>query len=313
MSLSRQLHTHKPFHTSTQIEVPCVPEDQIKELTAEQKNEVFTKIITATDPNVSKAVTRFHYREGVFKLDPGVDNLAVHFRMDGILVHKDSDEAAAQHSKNAESGAAKTKTTAVAQTGDGDEAKEGESGDSSTSTSTGTSTGADSALKNQFNFSDRSSQTFNNPMRDREVSTEPPPTASFGANITQWEIFDTYLADLEQQAAEKESKTQKSQFAVAAATEEDEPVAVVADNEQAWSVDDVLNSSDFALAVQTMERMVTQNAEAECFHDYKYYEVSVTTVASVNHYSPIALLPHTHLLIIFSFFFSFLYSSCLTK
>ena len=31
------------------------------------------------------------------------------------------------------------------------------------------------AMKNSFDYSDRAAQTFNNPMRERGVATEPPP------------------------------------------------------------------------------------------------------------------------------------------
>lgn len=54
-------------------------------------------------------------------------------------------------------------------------------------------------LTNQFNFSERASQTYNNPMRDRTTMTEPPPRATFSSNATQWEIYDAYLEDFEQQ------------------------------------------------------------------------------------------------------------------
>ncbi len=54
-------------------------------------------------------------------------------------------------------------------------------------------------LTNQFNFSERASQTYNNPARDRFTMTEPPPRINFSANATQWEIYDSYLEDFEQQ------------------------------------------------------------------------------------------------------------------
>src|SRR6185312_5128196 len=79
-----------------QIEVRRTPDDQIRHLTEEQLNEVFTKVITATNPNVSKALTRFNYQEGVFKVAPTVTHLAVHFEMDGVLIHVDSEEAREQ-------------------------------------------------------------------------------------------------------------------------------------------------------------------------------------------------------------------------
>ena len=51
---------------------------------------------------------------------------------------------------------------------------------------------------NQFNFSERASQTNNNPLRDRTTMTEPPPRVNFSANANQWEIFDAYQEDFEQ-------------------------------------------------------------------------------------------------------------------
>ena len=36
-------------------------------------------------------------------------------------------------------------------------------------------------------------QTFNNPRRDRKVSTEPPSTETFSANVSHWEIYDAYV------------------------------------------------------------------------------------------------------------------------
>jgi len=71
-------------------------------------------------------------------------------------------------------------------------------------------------LTNQFNFSDRASQTFNNPSRvglilfsnslnifflykDRETFVEQIPRAVFSDNISQWSIFDAYNEDFDQQ------------------------------------------------------------------------------------------------------------------
>lgn len=35
------------------------------------------------------------------------------------------------------------------------------------------------ATKNSFDYSDRAAQTFNNPMRERGVATEPPPVLTY--------------------------------------------------------------------------------------------------------------------------------------
>lgn len=49
--------------------------------------------------------------------------------------------------------------------------------------------------KNQFNYSERAAQTFNNPMRERGVVTEPPPMLSFRNTVAQWEIYDSYMGE----------------------------------------------------------------------------------------------------------------------
>eukprot|EP00418_Pyrodinium_bahamense_P036554 CAMPEP_0179189578 /NCGR_PEP_ID=MMETSP0796-20121207/94113_1 /TAXON_ID=73915 /ORGANISM="Pyrodinium bahamense, Strain pbaha01" /LENGTH=268 /DNA_ID=CAMNT_0020893715 /DNA_START=24 /DNA_END=827 /DNA_ORIENTATION=+ len=58
-------------------------------------------------------------------------------------------------------------------------------------------------LRNQFNFSERAAQTKNSILRERGWTTEPPPTTGFSGTVTQWEIFDAYLQEIEQ-AKERE-------------------------------------------------------------------------------------------------------------
>ncbi len=45
-------------------------------------------------------------------------------------------------------------------------------------------------LRNQFNFSDRASQTFNATLKERGISTEPPPTSRYSNCVTQWAVYD---------------------------------------------------------------------------------------------------------------------------
>ena len=58
--------------------------------------------------------------------------------------------------------------------------------------------------KNQFNYSERAAQTFNNPLRERCVSTKPPKVINFSGCVTQWEIYDRYMGDYVMQIAEQE-------------------------------------------------------------------------------------------------------------
>lgn len=147
-------------------------------------------------------------KERAYKLIPHVEQLAVHFQIDGNLIAKDSDDAKRQATQKAKSdlsrensqasddkgsqAEAPSKATAVA-AGD-DEDEEGKP------KATGAA-GKEKKLTNQFNFSERASQTYNNPFREHSTMTEPPPRANFSSNATQWEIYDAYLEDFEQQVS----------------------------------------------------------------------------------------------------------------
>merc|ERR1712154_125105 len=68
-------------------------------------------------------------------------------------------------------------------------------------------------IKNQFNFSERASQTFNEPLRDREVQTEPAPKSVFSQNANPSSIRDEYLCNLlkmKQQKIEEENKKKRN-------------------------------------------------------------------------------------------------------
>merc|ERR1712187_963896 len=67
-------------------------------------------------------------------------------------------------------------------------------------------------LRNQFNFSERAAQTKNAVLRDRGWTTEPPPTTGFQGTVTQWDIYDQYMHDIEAaKEKEKDDKHNKKQ------------------------------------------------------------------------------------------------------
>merc|ERR1712228_978952 len=63
-------------------------------------------------------------------------------------------------------------------------------------------------LRNQFNFSERAAQTKNPILRERSWSTAPPPTTGFSGTVTQWDIFDQYIQEIE--AAKEKEKEDKA-------------------------------------------------------------------------------------------------------
>ena len=278
-------------------EVHRVPTDQLTHLSDEQRNEVFTKTITAANPQLARHLTRFDYAEGGYKAMGGQSQLAVHFVMDGVLIHVESDEAKEQKEWLAvnKDRIVDIKSTSTDTAADTDisatppmspsartRAAGGEEEDEDKASSEVAAAGPvnDKALKNQFNYSERGNQTINNTLRDREVVTEPPPCVTFSGQVTHWEIFDTYCESLDKEISQRE-RNEKPKKKASEEEDDDEqtaggPAEVVAAGEAADTVwqrnDSILSSESCQLALKTMERLVNQNAEAAAFHDYKYHD-----------------------------------------
>lgn len=212
------------------IEVRKKPSDQVQ-LTDEQLGETFTKYIGGSDPNVCPNTVLFKHADGQFEHETltSAHHLKVHFRMDGELIDVSCDEARAQADKR--------------------EAKGGEE-----------------IIKNQFLFSERGTQAVVNPMRAKEICTEPPPTGNFNEQVSQWTIFDTYLESFEAKimvAAEAENKKKQKKHGD--------------DDEEKPMLEEVVETNVFASkklgrALKIMERMIHTNSEAEDFTYFKYYE-----------------------------------------
>ena len=257
------------------LEVHRVPHDQVTSLTEEQRNEVFTKVLAAINPQAPRSLTRFDYGEASYKAVGGQSQLAVHFVMDGLLIHAESEEAREQKEWLA---ANKDRVVELRSTAtDTNDEREGGSSSPPMSPSarprldddeTAPPPPAavnDKALKNQFNYSERGNQTVNGSMRDREVVTEPPPCVEFGGEVTYWEIYDAYCDALDKEISQREAKEKPKKKA----SDEDDDAPPTASAPFAAN-DLVLTSSACAWALKTMERLVNQNAEAAAFHDYKY-------------------------------------------
>lgn len=60
--------------------------------------------------------------------------------------------------------------------------------------------------RNQFNYSDRAAQTFTTPMREKFVTTKPPPRVNFGGSLSKWKIYDDYLSEYEIQEGHAKKK-----------------------------------------------------------------------------------------------------------
>nr|CAB3238694.1 dynein intermediate chain 2, ciliary [Phallusia mammillata] len=233
------------------------PDDQL-DLTETELKEEFTRILTANNPHAPQNIVRFNFKERTYKQTSSVDQIAIHFALDGNMLHKDSDEARRQRAK---AGVGDSRSeAALSEVGDEDAAAEGEEGEKEEVTET---PAKKESLRNQFNFSERASQTFNNPYRERGCATEPPPRSNFSATANQWEIYDAYYEDLQKQERAKEKSKQ-----VPAYRKDDDKTKkkLVALETQS---DDI---SKVAKAAQIIERMVNQNTYDDIAQDFSYFE-----------------------------------------
>lgn len=253
------------MHTKTLVK----PDDQL-DLTEQELKEEFTRILTANNPHAPQNIVRYSFKERQYKQISSVDQLAIHFSLDGNMLHKDSDEAQRQRQKLglpdvAQSEVAGSEGEApTPAAGAEDEAAKEEGKDEQrdeASTPAPAATDKDKKLTNQFNFSERASQTYNNPYRERGTATEPPPRATFSSNVTQWEIYDAYQEDFEKQEKSKEKKV------IPGRREEEKTRKKLAITETQG--DDI---SRVSKAAKIIERMVNQNTFDDIAQDFRYWD-----------------------------------------
>ncbi|XP_045885069.1 dynein, axonemal, intermediate chain 1, paralog 2 isoform X1 [Micropterus dolomieu] len=247
------------------------PPDQLELTEAEMKEEI-TRILTANNPHAPQNIVRYSFKERSYKPTSAVDQMAVHFVLEGSLLHQDSDEARRLRAKESlpdetatvDTGAEpdeekpETPATPVEDGGEVEEAGEEDRPDSVASKTDK----KEPKITNQFNFSERASQTLNNPLRERSCQTEPPPRSIFSATASQWKIYDAYVEELQKQ--EKNKEKQKA-------------VLSKKDNEKSKKKMMVMETQNDDItkvgkASKIFERMVNQNTFDDIAQDFKYYE-----------------------------------------
>ncbi|KAF3855999.1 hypothetical protein F7725_016722 [Dissostichus mawsoni] len=247
------------------------PPDQLELSEAELKEEI-TRILTANNPHAPQNIVRYSFKERSYKPTSAVDQMAVHFVLEGSLLHEDSDEARRLRAKEGlpeetvtvdtgvepDEEEPETSDTPVEDGGEVEEAGE-EDGPDSVASKTDRK---EPKVTNQFNFSERASQTLNNPLRERSCQTEPPPRGTFTATATQWDIYDAYVEELQKQETNKEK-----QKAVASKKDNDKGKKKTLLMET--QTDDI---TKVGKASKIFERMVNQNTFDDIAQDFKYFE-----------------------------------------
>ena len=142
------------------------PPDQL-ELTEQELKKEHTRILTATNPHAPDNIVRFSFKEAEFRQTAAVDQLAVHFSLNGNLIHVESDEARRQNARLEAKRNAKKQSKSTGNDSDSEDSddEENETHDAAVG---GEEEDSGDVLRNQFNFSERAAQTFNNPYRHRD-------------------------------------------------------------------------------------------------------------------------------------------------
>ncbi|CCW66087.1 unnamed protein product [Phytomonas sp. Hart1] len=228
--------------------------------------DVVERILKATDPNVRSIPVYFDYKKEArtYKFFSSVGTVATHFSLDGLAIRKVSPEAI-QQQEDRQRRQRETEEAAKAELNP-DQAKDFVS---------------TKILKNQFNYSDRGSQTMNNPIKNRSVVTDPPPAILFGAMATAWAIYDAYEADRLQN--EKASAVQRKVAAGYRAGKDEDSAFTITGSTASFNGEDAaaetpgsgynaMQSKAFAGALKIMERMVNQNDCFDIIDDFKFWE-----------------------------------------
>ncbi|XP_068450790.1 dynein, axonemal, intermediate chain 1, paralog 2 [Clinocottus analis] len=237
------------------------PSDQLELTEAELKEEI-TRVLTANNPHAPQNIVRYSFKERSFMTSTVVDHMAVHFVLEGSLLHHDSDEARrlrAQGHLPQEIGTVDTGERKP-QTPYGREVEEAGEEDRPDSVGSKTDT-KEPTVTNQFNFSERASQTLNNPLRERSCQTKPPPRSTFSATANQSEIYDAYVEELQKQERHKE----KQKAATSKNSDKSKKKTMLMETQN----DDLTKVGKVA---KILERMVTQNIFDDIAQDFKYFE-----------------------------------------
>ncbi|XP_039399561.1 dynein intermediate chain 1, axonemal isoform X2 [Mauremys reevesii] len=247
------------------------PPDQLELTEAELKEEV-TRILTANNPHAPQNIVRYSFKERAYKPISYVDQMAIHFSLDGNLLLRDSDEGRRQSAKiGLEPELAPVESTVIA-VEEAEVKEEGSKEDIPAASAEEAGEGEEppphsmkeQKLTNQFNFCERASQTLNNPVRERACQMEPPPRATFSATANQWEIYDAYVEELQKLEKSKEKEKQKPLVA----KKEDKLRGRKLTSLESQS-DDVTKVTK---AAKIVERMVNQNTFDDLAQDFKYFE-----------------------------------------
>jgi dynein intermediate chain 1 len=193
------------------------------------------RMMLPVNPQAPSNLSYYNFRDREWKKDELIDQLSIHFSMDGDIIHKESPEYQIQ------SEFVSIKESLINEAKRRAEKDDPGAGDQNIEE-------IKKQLRNKFNYSERQSQTLNEPIKERGVSTQPPPSRHYNVEINQSEIFDTYMVEFAKEGRTDVPQPEKTDGATYS-----------------------LYSASFKRCLKVMERMTVQNEQQERYHDYKYF------------------------------------------
>jgi len=293
------------------VEVDMVPAEQLT-LTGPELEEEFTKTLTSLDPNKAAKITHFNFKNGAFESRPNDKHMAFHVAEEGVIwsvaekmerdrirrelekANKEDEKESVEPDADADGadGDAEAQDGAEPADGDEDDKKEEDAdggdgdGDGDDDEEEDEETAPKILVKNQFNFSDRASQTFNEPQRDRSVQTEPAPKSVFSQNASASAIRDEYFKNLlkakRAAMAEEDSKRKKSGFGGGGKDDDERDSGPSMKGRRGGKGgehrikhhdegDALLHSAEMLRALKIMERVTVLNGAAASYHHFRYW------------------------------------------
>jgi len=177
--------------------------DQVQ-LTQEEKEETIIRTLLSKNPQAPQNISTFSFRDRQFKIEENTDHMTFHFSEETNIMLRDSDDAMDQgfyhdNKKRTEQLLLEKMNKVINAELSGDGLEEDEKSKKR-------------SIRNTFNFQERSSQTFNLPIRHKGMKTDPPVCSNFSLETTQWMIFDSYMQayeDMQRLELEEAMKNKK--------------------------------------------------------------------------------------------------------
>lgn len=233
-------------------------------LNTEQREEVITKALNTNNPCAPHNETQYSHKEKQFKKDELVDQMVIHFSLENDIIQLDSDEHRDQEDFWDIKNQRNRQLLDFVNQGIRDEEFASYRLDEDPSSQK-------KSLRNTFNFQERACQTFNLPLRERGLKTDPPLCSPFHLETTQWQIFDKYMLEYEEMLRLEMEEQQKGKKKEKKNQQQVQQVR-----------EDPLYSASMKRALKIMERMIVQGADFDKFSDYKYYHEETEGTDSPN-------------------------------